>query len=122
MTIKPLAAICLAAALSAISTGAQAAFCESYLQTSSTAGPCNDCTLEVVETGSKTYTVRANNGWSAKVRWRDDNPNDVSGRGRWPVQNNATFGIRLVSIGDNLQMRMAIDGGLNFTARFRCTD
>jgi hypothetical protein len=29
---------------------------------------------------------------------------------------------RLVGIGDNLQMRMAIDGGLNFTARFRCTD
>jgi hypothetical protein len=29
---------------------------------------------------------------------------------------------RLVSIGDNLQMRMAIDGGLSFTARFRCTD
>lgn len=122
MTIKPLAAFCLAAAFCAVTTGAQAAFCESYRQTSSTAGPCKDCTLELTRTGEQSYAVRSNNGWMAKVRWRGDNANDVSGRGRWPVQNDAAFGIRLVSIGANMQMRMTIDGGLDFTARFRCTD
>ena len=122
MTIKPLAALCLAAAFCAVTTGAQAAFCESYRQTSSTAGPCKDCTLELIQTGEKGYAVRSNNGWMAKVRWRGDNANDVFGRGRWPVQNDAAFSIRLVSIGANMQMRMTIDGGLDFTARFSCND
>jgi hypothetical protein len=110
----------LAIALSTPVIAADAAFCQTYRQISSTAGPCNNCTLRMTPTGRGKFEVQSGNGWRASVSPTRDSET-VSGRGTWPEQG-ARFRVSLTLTSDTrMSMNFVIDGGIDFTAQFRCT-
>jgi hypothetical protein len=91
-----------------------------WVQTSSSAGACPDCSITIRRLGSG-WQVSASNGWSASVVEVDDQR--LSGNGRWP-RNAGTrldgqpFTLELELTRRGLQMTMAVADGTSISARF----
>jgi hypothetical protein len=101
---------------------AEALPCVGYRQTSSTAGNCATCRVDIYDNPEiQKYFVEANNGWKAELTWADPRGSSASGMGQW--EDGKQFDISIRENGRNLSMSVQmIDGSLNFEARFACAD
>ncbi|MEO1204787.1 MAG: hypothetical protein AAFV45_00495 [Pseudomonadota bacterium] len=116
--------------LAAISTGAHAGFCSSYEQTSSNAGHCPTCQLNVKSwPREQAYTVFASNGWQAELNYAGGDSSVAFGGGTWRqglghAYAGKSFDIDLSQQGRTLSMIMStmMNGQRQvIRATFRCT-
>lgn len=110
---------------------AHAGFCGNYVQTSSNAGACANCRIQIADNPKlQKYFVTSSNGWSAELTWVEGDDSVAQGTGRWnrsisPPYGGKRFDIDMSEQGNILSMRMTVsDGSVPGTVRvtYLCLD